>query len=145
MPTVEAGIVIHRPLADVFAYVEEWSNATEFTESLVSWQPVSDVVDGVGAQFHAVMRVGPTTQESTLEIVRREQDAEIAWESLSGFEQKGGYVFAAHPDGTEVTFRMELTLPGGIAGRLLGRVIEPFAKQNTAATLGNLKRVLEDC
>lgn len=38
---------------------------------------------------------------------------------------------------------MQFDLPGGIAGRMLGKTIEPFAKQNVAKTLKNLKRELE--
>ncbi|HVF20525.1 MAG TPA: SRPBCC family protein [Mycobacteriales bacterium] len=143
MPRVASSIVIDRPVAEVFAYLGDWTHATEFTESLVSWRPLSDVKDAVGAQFAAAMRIGPTTQKSTVEIVRREAGAEIAWESRAGFQQRGSYRFEPAGSGTRVDFVMEVTLPGGPAGRLLGRIVEPFARDNTAKTLDNLKRILE--
>jgi len=136
-------VLIDRPVADVFAYVEDWTHATDYTQSLMVWEPLGEVVDGVGARFRGVMRVGPTAQESMLEIVRRELDTEIAWESRSGFGQKGEYTFEAVDGGTRVGFAMDLTLPGGLAGRMLGAVIGPFAQENTATTLANLKRILE--
>ena len=144
MPRVESSVFIARPVGEVFAYVEEWSHAADFTESLLTWQPLSDRTDGVGAMFAATMRIGPTTQTSTLEIVRREEDAEIAWESRAGFEQAGAYTFAAEGAGTRVGFVMDVTLPGGLAGQVLGTLAGPFARANTAATLANLKRILED-
>lgn len=143
MPRVESSVLIARPVGEVFGYVEEWTHAAEFTENLLSWQPTSERTDGVGATFAATMRIGPTTQRSTLEIVRREVDAEIAWESRAGFEQQGAYTFAAEGGGTRVGFVLDVTLPGGIAGRLIGKVMESFARDNTATTLANLKRILE--
>ena len=143
VPRVSSSVVIDRPVAEVFAYVEDWTHAADFTESLVRWEPMSEATAGVGARFTAAMRVGPTTQESTIEIVRRTQDEEIAWESRSGFEQKGAYRFSAVGAGTRVDFEMDVTVPGGIAGRLLVPIIDSFARANTAATLAKLKRILE--
>ena len=143
MATMKASTTIDRPLSAVFAYVDDWSNAAAFTQDLLSWEPLSEQTKGVGSRFKARMKVGPTTQETSLEITRWEQDAAIGWEPRGGLNQQGLYLFADHDGATEVTLTVELTLPGGIAGRLLGKTIEPFARLNVAATMSNLKRVLE--
>ena len=144
MPKIEASVVIDRPVADVYAYVQDASNATLFTHDLVVWEPLTEQRSGVGARIRAGAKVGPATQESTVEIVRDDKDAAIAWESRSGFQQDGCYLFEPAGKRTKVTFKLDLTLPGGIAGRMLGKAVEPVARQNITKTLENLKAILED-
>jgi uncharacterized membrane protein len=141
MGSAKASAVIDAPPSDVFAYVDDWRNVQGFTQDLTVWEPVGDVTQGIGARFHAAMRTGPMTQESTLEITRWEKDAAIGWEPLSGLKQSGLYTFVAAEGGTQVTLQIDLQLPGGIAGRLLGKTVEPALRANVAKTLENLKQV----
>jgi uncharacterized membrane protein len=143
MPKARATITIEAPVDTVFAYVNEWTNAQKFTQDLVKWEPVGDNTTGLGAQFRAAMKMGPTTQESTLEITQHEPGSRLGWEPRDGFSQRGLYTFASTGDGTEVSFEVSFDLPGGLAGRTLGKVIEPVAKQNVGKTLKNLKREVE--
>ncbi|MDQ6650050.1 MAG: SRPBCC family protein [Actinomycetota bacterium] len=144
MPTASAGVVVDAPRQAVFAYVNEWSHATEYTHDLVKWLPLTEQKAGLGARFDAAMKMGPTTQQSTLEITRWEQDAAIGWEPRDGFSQRGLYEFADGAGGTAVTLTIEFDLPGGLAGRLLGKTIEPVARQNVAKTVEKLKRAVEE-
>lgn len=143
MGSVRASAVINAPVSEVFAYVDDWRNVQGFTQDLTVWEPVGKVTHGVGAVFHAAMRTGPMTQESTLEITRWEQDAAIGWEPRDGLKQTGLYTFTAAGAATEVTLAIDVQLPGGIAGRLLGKTIEPMLRINVAKTLENLKAVFD--
>ena len=143
MGSARASAVIRGPLSDVFDYVDDWRNVQGFTQDLTVWEPVGEATHGVGARFHAAMRMGPMTQESTLEITRWEKDAAIGWEPVSGLKQEGLYTFVGVEGGTEVSLQIDLHLPGGIAGRVLGKTLEPALRTNVAKTLENLKRVFE--
>ena len=143
MPAVSASIVIDAPVTDVFGYVDDWANTTKYTHDLVGWEPVGDRTHGLGATFAARMKMGPATQSSTLEITRWEQDAVIGWEPRDGFDQRGGYTFTDLGGRTEVRLELDIRLPGGIAGRVLGKTIEPAARHNVTKTLENLKQILE--
>lgn len=143
MPTARASTTIDVPVRAAFTYVDDWTNASVFTQDLIRWEPAGDQTAGLGASFHAALKLGPTTQESTLEITSYEQDAVIGWEPRDGFPQRGTYTFAPSGDGTQVSLEISFDLPGGIAGRILGKTIEPAAKQNVTKTLANLKRELE--
>ena len=141
MGSAKATAVINAPLSDVFGYVDDWRNVQGFTQDLTGWEPVGDVTHGLGAKFHAAMRTGPMTQESTLEITRWEKDAAIGWEPRGGLKQAGGYTFVDVEGGTQVTLQIDLELPGGIAGKLLGKTIEPALRSNVSKTLENLTEV----
>ncbi|GAC1324699.1 MAG: SRPBCC family protein [Mycobacteriales bacterium] len=143
MPRATASTLVAAPRATVFAYVNEWSNTTEFTHDLVTWRPVTEEKAGLGARFEAAMKMGPTTQSSTLEITRWEPGTAIGWEPRAGFSQRGLYVFADADGGTQVALTIDFELPGGLAGRLLGKTIEPVARVNVAKTVANIKRILE--
>lgn len=143
MPTARATTVIDAPVDVVFAYVDDWRHAPVYTQDLVKWEPAGEQTKGLGSVFHAAMKMGPITQESTLEIVLYQPDAELGWEPRAGFSQRGAYTFTPVGDGTEVSFEIQFDLPGGMAGRLLGKTIEPILKQNVSQTLKNLKRELQ--
>ncbi|MHB8341596.1 MAG: SRPBCC family protein, partial [Mycobacteriales bacterium] len=104
----------------VFDYVDDHRNTVDYVAGLAKWQPVGTLTHGLGAVFEAAMSVGPTTWGSTLEITQWEPNRLIGWVPRKGFQQKGTWTFAPEGDATRVTFDVEYTLPGGIAGRIAG-------------------------
>lgn len=140
---VSASTTIAAPISDVFAYVDKWENALKFTEGLTKWEPAGEITHGLNSSFAAALKLGPTNQESVLLITKWEEDMIIAWEPQSGFQQSGAYEFEPAGAGTKVTFTLDITLPGGIAGRLLGKTVEPVAKITVSKSLSNLKSILE--
>ena len=144
MARVHASITIDRPVADVFAYVDDYRNATSFTADLLSWEPITQQTDGVGARFEVAMRMGPSTQRATIEITGWRRNSLIAWDPVAGFDSGGSYTFKKRgASRTEVTFDVWFNPPGGVAGRMLGRVIEPIARQDARKSVENLKGILE--
>lgn len=143
MPSARATTIIDVPVDTVFAFVDDWTNASKYTQDLLKWEPAGAKTQGLGSTFHATMKMGPTTQESTLEITRHEPGVVLGWEPRAGFSQRGAYTCAAQGQRTEVTFEIEFDLPGGLAGRLLGKTLEPAAKMNVTKTLKNLKAQVE--
>ena len=140
---VSASTTIAAPISDVFAYVDNWENATVYTQDLTKWEPAGEITHGLNSSFAAALKMGPTTQESILLITKWEEDVIIAWEPQSGFQQSGAYEFEPVGEGTKVTFTLDIKLPGGIAGKLLGKTVEPVAKMTVSKSLSNLKGIME--
>ncbi len=91
------------------------------------FEPVGGAqVSGLGAVFDAAMQIGPKSLGSRLEIVEWERDRVIVLSSVSGFRTSSSWNFIDLGNGhsrLDVDFGYEL--PGGLAGRALGMLIEP--------------------
>ena len=134
---------VNAPLEVAFGYVDDYRNTPGYTEGLVSWEPVGDKTHGVGAAFTAVMALGGTKQSSTLEITSWRENELIGWSPLKGFKQSGTWRFAANGAKTDVVFDVDYEFPGGIAGKVLAKAIEPFVRANITKTVHNLRDKLE--
>jgi uncharacterized membrane protein len=145
MGTVTTSTTIDADISTVFDYVSDYRNATRYSRDLKKWEPVTEVTDDVGAQFDASLQLGPKSFDSRVEINSRTDPEHFGWASISGFTHSGRYDLADLGDGrTEVTFRFDYTLPGGMAGRLLAKTTEPLLKSSLASNLKTLKQQVEE-
>ncbi|MEE4024199.1 SRPBCC family protein [Gordonia sp. PKS22-38] len=122
----------------VFAYVNDYRNVPKFFFGVSRFEPVTDATDGVGSRFTTTLKVGPKTLSSTVETVEWVENEVIRLESVEGFSANTTWRFTDKDGGTEVDVDFDYTLPGGIAGRALGGIIEPFAGQAVRQTDKNL-------
>jgi uncharacterized membrane protein len=134
---------IEAPVTEVFGYVDDYKNTTKYMKDLVLWEPTSDVVHGKGATFECGMKAGPTTLKSHLKMTSWVENKTIGWISTEGFQQTGKWQFKDKDGTTEVVFDMEYELPGGIAGRVLGKAAEPVVRMNLEHSVAALKDVTE--
>ena len=134
---------IDAPVDTVFAYVDDYTNTTKYMKDLTKWQPVGSKTQGKGAKFEVAMKAGPKVLSSDVLITQWTEKSVIAWDSESGFEQTGKWVFKARGNGCEATFDMEYQFPGGIAGKILAKAAEPIVKMNIESSVDELKRQTE--
>jgi uncharacterized membrane protein len=93
---------------------------------LDKFAPVGTNDHGLGAVFDATFQVRPVKLHSTIEVTSWEQDAVIAFNSIKGFRNKSTWRFTADGESrTNVDVVFSYELPGGLAGRALGRALEP--------------------
>lgn len=114
------------PLDVAFAYVDDHRTVPEWMFGVNRFEPVGAQVSGLGAVFDAAMQIGPKSLGSRLEIVEWERDRVIVLSSVSGFRTSSSWNFIDLGNGQsrlDVDFGYEL--PGGLAGRALGMLIEP--------------------
>ncbi len=135
---------IARPRADVFAYVDDWHHAPDYVEGMVAWEPAGDNTHGIGAAFTATVDLKVRKLDSSLEFTDWVQNELLAWKPTGGFRQSGRWEFTDIDGGTHVVFLTELEFPGGIAGKVLAKAIEPAIRSNLNKTVENLKARLED-
>ena len=115
------------PLDVAFAYIDDYRNATDWMFGLAKFEPVGDKDQGLGAVFDGTFQVKPVKLHSTVEVTNWEQDSLIAFESIEGFRNWSTWeFFAAGPATTKVRVTFSYELPGGLAGRAMGRVLEPI-------------------
>ncbi|MBC3840429.1 SRPBCC family protein [Streptacidiphilus sp. 4-A2] len=104
-----------------------------------SYQPVGESDHGLGAVFQAASRVGPSTLRSTVKAVQWEQNALLAYKSISGMESATSFVFTALGGSRcTVEFRIAFSLPGGIVGRTMEKTLEPFVQAVARNTAQNI-------
>jgi uncharacterized membrane protein len=114
------------PLDVAFAYIDDYRNATAWMFGLAAFEPVGDKDHGLGAVFDGTFHVPPVKLHSTVKVTEWEHNRIIAFESIKGFRNWSTWEFVAEgPEATKVLVRFSYKLPGGLAGRALGRMLEP--------------------
>ena len=132
------------PVDVAFAYVDEYRNATDWMFGLARFEPAGEQVQGKGAVFDATFQVKPVKLHSTIEVTDWKQDALIAFESVKGFRNWSTWRFAADgPDRTTISVVFSYELPGGLAGKALGRVFEPVMMLSLRHSDEALRREIE--
>ena len=140
--SVEVAATIARPPDEVYAFWRRVENFPLFMKSIVS------VTERGGGRSRWIAR-GPAgeTWEWESEILEDQPGALLVWRSLPGSEvhHHGAVRFQAAPAGrgTEVRVGIEFLPPGGIAGRIVGRLTRRLPEHQVVEDLRRLKQVLE--
>lgn len=115
------------PVDVAFAYVDDYRNATRWMFGLATFEPDGDKDHGTGAVFNATFHVKPVKLHSTVECTDWKQDGLIAFESIKGFKNSSLWRFTSTgPTTTKIEVRFSYEVPGGLAGRALGKALEPI-------------------
>jgi uncharacterized membrane protein len=115
------------PVARTFEYVDDYRNTTEWMFGLSKFEPNTARLNGLDATFDGTFAVKPIKLHSSIRITSWAQDSVIGFESYQGFRIKSEWNFvalAAERSTVVVDFYYEL--PGGLAGRAMGRAMEPI-------------------
>ncbi|AZG45303.1 SRPBCC family protein [Gordonia insulae] len=140
MATIRHQSVVDVPRDRVFAYVNDYQNVPNFMYGVTRFDPTSETTEGVGSTFAVAMNAGPKTLKSTVQTVEWVENEVIRLESIEGFSANTTWRFADADGGTEVAVEFGYTLPGGLAGRALGSILEPFMGQAIKQTEANLSQ-----
>jgi uncharacterized membrane protein len=132
------------PLEVAFAYLDDYRNATDWMFGLAKFVPTGDKDHGLGAKFDGTFAVRPVKLHSTIEVTEWEQDEVIAFKSIKGFANESTWRFRADgPTHTKVDVKFSYFLPGGLAGRALGRALEPIVALSVRHSDAALRKNIE--
>lgn len=132
------------PLDVAFAYLDDYRNATSWMFGLAKFEPVGDKVQGLDAMFDGTFQVKPVKLHSTIKVTEWEQDKRIAFESIKGFHNWSTWDFNADgPARTKIRVTFSYELPGGLAGRALGKALEPIVAVSVRHSDEALRREIE--
>jgi uncharacterized membrane protein len=141
MVDIEHTGICEAPLQVVFDYLDDYRNVTDWMFGLSELQPVTEQTSGVGAEFKGTFQVKPVRLSSTITITEWVRGERIAFESIKGFRNWSTWQFSdAGTDRTRIDVVFSYELPGGVAGRALGRVLEPIAALSVRHTDETLRR-----
>ena len=136
---VESKLEISAPPALVWEYVSDPSRYLHFMSGITRWEVVGNKRVGLGARYRMLLRVGSAEVGGLIEVVEFVKDADLAWTSITGIDQRGRWRLRPADDGrTTVT---TLRLSYGVAGSgLWGWIAEGLAARTVS---GHLRRSLQ--
>jgi uncharacterized membrane protein len=126
-----------------FTYVNDYEHVPDWMFGVKKFEPVSEVTYGLGSRFNVVMSVGPKALSATVEVTEFVEDEVVRLETIKGLTATTEWRFEDTGKGTAVSVEVTYQLPGGIAGRALGAVIEPAVGQVIRHTDSALKSRLD--
>ena len=134
----------HAPLSVAFAYIDDYRTTPEWMFGLAQFRPVGELDQGLDAVFEGTFQVKPVKLQSTVKITAWEQDKLIRMESIKGFVNRSTWRFEALND-TETRVLVDFTyeLPGGLAGKALGKALEPIVALSIRHSDAALRKNIE--
>ncbi|WP_347955918.1 SRPBCC family protein [Gordonia aichiensis] len=144
MPGVRQTVSTVTSRERVFAYVDDYRNVPGWMFGVTEFMPTTEQTSGLGATYAACMKIGPKALKSTLQVTEWVENEVVVLSSIAGFDVETGWRFADGPDGaTVVDVNFDYRLPGGLAGRALGAIIEPVVGQAVRQTESALRAAVE--
>ena len=137
-------VVINLPAEDIFAYVSDFGNLTDWSGSTIAVRKISPSEMQVGATVRSTHRFLGRWMDITFEIVEYEPGRCLTIKSISGVAPcLFSYQFEPLEDGaTNVSLETVIHLTGGIFG-LTESVVANVVRRQLAHDLLTLKDVLE--
>ncbi|MGB8406110.1 MAG: SRPBCC family protein [Mycobacterium sp.] len=143
MVQIQSSSTIAVPIVFAFDYVTDFTLMPEWLYGIQEIRCANGIPSGIGSRWDGAIRVGATLR-SSIEITAHEPNRLLATESRSGIVNRSSWRFRQLTDElTEIHTTIDYELPGGLAGRVLAKAIEPFIAIAVASTERNLRSNLE--
>jgi acyl-CoA synthetase (AMP-forming)/AMP-acid ligase II/carbon monoxide dehydrogenase subunit G len=141
---VERDILIDASCEEIWELVSSPDNYDRLWHGLTRLERKNDE-HGLGARFALRMRVGSADVGGLIEIVEWDDNADMAWTSITGIDHRVRWRLREADDGrTRVVLRLSWDSPGGVLGSVADRVAAPMVATTLEKTLKNLALELED-
>jgi uncharacterized membrane protein len=132
------------PVDVAFGYVDDYRTATKWMFGLAEFRPAGEKDHGLGAIFDGTFQVKPVKLHSTVECTEWKENELIAFRSIKGFKNTSTWRFiSTGPTSTKVEVRFSYEVPGGLAGRALGKVLEPIVTLSVRHSDEALRKQIE--
>jgi uncharacterized protein YndB with AHSA1/START domain len=141
MPSAQHSVSIRRPLAQVFAFVADGTNASRWRPGVLDVSHQSG--EGLGAVYRqGVKGPGGRRIAADYEVTAFEPERRLAFRAIAGpVRPNGEYRFTANEEGTTVTLSLDATLSGW--KRLLMTRAVQATMDAEVRNLDTLKSILE--
>jgi len=139
---VEESIVIDRPVAEVFAFVADQTNAHTWQQGIVGVRRLTPDPIGVGTRHEVVRKFLGRELPLTNEYVRYDPNELVTFTATSGptaFDVS--YLTESAPGGTRLTCQMRMDQRGVF--RLTDTIVRRAMKRDFTAAFRTLKGMLE--
>jgi ligand-binding SRPBCC domain-containing protein len=129
--------VTDAPLGRVFDYLADSRNIQQWFYGVQQIEPLTDQIRGLGSTFVITLNVGRPIS-AKIRCTGFVENELITVETFDGPVASSRWTFAAEGEGTRIRGAFDYTLPGGLAGAALGRLVQPFASVAVKRTTANL-------
>ncbi len=119
------------PVEVAFDYVADYRNIAQWMLGIERFVPVGETDRGTGAEFEVTAKFG-VRLHTHIRATEWVEGRLIAMESVGGVAVRSRFTFEAAGDLTTIIAEVRYALPGGPAGRVAGRVVEPFGNRVVA-------------
>jgi carbon monoxide dehydrogenase subunit G len=132
------------PPAIVWDQVSDPSRVLDFFAGVTRWECVGGPRSGLGARYRMLMRVGSAEVGGLIEVVEFDAERDLAWNSVTGIDQRGRWRVRSLGDSTRVELRVQFGVAGGgVWGWLAEQFAAPIVRGNVKRTLSQLQRAVE--
>jgi len=141
MPSASRTIAIHRPVADVFAFIADGSNGRQWRSGVLDISRVSG--EGKGAVYRqGVKGPGGRRIAADYEVTEYLPPTRLAFRAIAGpVRPTGRYELSETHEGTRLTFSLEAQM-GFVKRVLMANAVQSSMDAEIAA-LDRLKAILE--
>ncbi|MFQ5902509.1 MAG: SRPBCC family protein [Candidatus Binatia bacterium] len=142
MIKVEHSVVINRATEEVFAFLTNFENNSQWQSGIIETRQTPQSLTGVGTTVREVRQFMGRQIDATGEIIEYEPDSKICLKSISGpFQFKGSYTLESVEGGTKLAVVFEVQLSGFF--RLAQSMVARELSKQIEADFSNLRVMLE--
>jgi uncharacterized protein YndB with AHSA1/START domain len=145
--TARTSVVINRPVEEVWAYLNDHSNETEWRRpSLKKLEQVGTGPARPGTRYEGVIALGPIKAPYVNELTEYEPPHKLAWKAISSagwiIGSSGSYTL--EDENGHTRFTHEITLePNNFAGKLVMPLVGASGSSTVMPLVKQLKEALE--
>jgi uncharacterized membrane protein len=115
-----------------------------FMAGLTRWDVQNGPAMECGTRINMRMKVGSAQVGSLIEITEFDAPADMAWNSVTGIDQRGRWrLRECGPGRTKVTLRLAYQAPGGVVGWIVDQLGARDVRRNLRRSVENLKEQVE--
>jgi uncharacterized membrane protein len=142
---VSANVRIGAPIDRVWDIISDPERVLSFMSGVTRWETEGERDQGLGARYRVLFRIGAAEIGGLIEMVEWDEPREMAWNSVTGIDQRGRWRLREQPNGrTRVELRMAYGVAGaGLFGWLAELVSGPALSAHLRRSLQSLKRLVE--
>ncbi|MGH2968574.1 MAG: SRPBCC family protein [Solirubrobacteraceae bacterium] len=143
MRVVES-IEVNAPPALVWDHVSDPARYLHFMSGVTRWSVEGEQATGLGARYRMLLRVGSAEVGGLIELVEFTPERDLAWNSVTGVDQRGRWRIRRRDGGSRVELRLQYGVAGaGISGWIAELLAARTVKGHLRRSLRQLKRQVE--
>ena len=141
MVKVQRSITINAPVEQVFAYIEDPMNITEWLPSMMEVKDVAG--SGVGQHYRWTYKMAGVRLEGDTTVKENIPNELRVVETKKGVVSTWSYTFEPREGGTKLNLDIEYTIPIPVLGKLADKLILRRNEREVDVVLANIKDKME--
>jgi carbon monoxide dehydrogenase subunit G len=142
---INESTLVAAPPETAWNYLADPENYLRFMSGITHWEVVGGRVNGLGARYRILVRIGAAEVGGLIEMVEWNEPFDIAWHSVTGVDHRGRWRIREQGEGLcRIEFRFAYGVVGGGIAGLVTEVAAAFTvRRQMRRTLQHLKRQVE--